>query len=306
MRAVSLLPAATEIVGALGLMDRLGGVSHECDFPAAAAGLPRVTVAPLAGAAIPSGEVDRRVREMLASEGTLYRLDGDLLRSLAPDLILTQALCDVCAADYGSVREFARTLPGPPRVLSLDPSSLEEILGNVRQVAEALGQPARAEPVVASLRARIDSVRRDAAEARTRPRCFLLEWLDPVYASGHWGPELVALAGGVEVLGRAGEDSRRVPWEAVLEAAPEVLVLACCGYPAERTLRELPALRARPGWADLPAVRAGRVFVADANAYFSRPGPRIVDSLEILAAILHPEVFAGRFPDRGVLQVLPR
>ncbi len=303
MKAVSLLPAATEIVGALGLFDRLVGVSHECDFPPGAAFLPRVTHAPIPAADLPGAEVDRRVGEMLATEGSLYRLDEARLRALAPDLILTQALCDVCAADYGSVREFALTLPAPPRVLSLDPSTLEEILGNIREVAGALGFPEKAEPLLTGMRARVEAVRRGVAESQSRPRCFLLEWTDPIYASGHWGPELVEIAGGVEVLGKKGEDSARVPWEAVVDAAPEVIVVACCGFTAERTMREIPALRGRPGWEDLPAVRSGRVFVADANAYFSRPGPRIADSLEILAEVLHPEVFAGRFPDRGVLRL---
>jgi iron complex transport system substrate-binding protein len=305
MKAISLLPAATEIVAALGLLDRLHGVSHECDFPPAAALLPRVTHCPIHGGALESGEVDRWVRETLESSGTLYRLDEALVRRIAPDLVLTQALCDVCAVDYGSVREFAKTLPGPPAVLSLDPSTLEEVVGDFERVARAFGEPERAGPVVAGLRARVEAVRAAAAAAASRPRCFVLEWTDPVYAAGHWNPELVALAGGEEVLGRTGEDSRRVPWEEVLASAPEVIVLACCGYPAERTMKDVPALRARPGWADLPAVRAGRVYVVDANAYFSRPGPRLVDSLEILAEVLHPEVFGGRYPDRGVLRVTP-
>jgi iron complex transport system substrate-binding protein len=299
MKVVSLLPAATEIVGALGLLDRLRGASHECDFPAEAALLPRITFCPIHGGGMDSGEVDRWVSETLRDAGTLYRLDEALLRRIAPDVILTQALCDVCAVDYGSVREFARTLPGPPLVVSLDPSTLEDVFGDVGRVAEALGEPGRAGPVVAGLRARIEAVRA-AVAGRPRPRCFVLEWTDPVYAAGHWNPELVALAGGEEVLGRAGEDSRRVPWEEVLAAAPEVIVLACCGYTAARTMEDVPALRERPGWGDLPAVRAGRVFAVDANAYFSRPGPRLADSVEILGAILHPEVFRGRFPDRGV------
>ncbi len=303
MKAVSLLPAATEIAAALGLLDRIRGVSHECDFPAEAALLPRITHCPIHGGELPSAEVDRWVRETLQSAGTLYRLDEAALRRIAPDVILTQALCDVCAVDYGSVREFAQTLPGPPLVLSLDPSTLEEVFGDVGRVAEALGAPDRAGPVVAALRARVEAVRARASAEAGRARCAILEWTDPVYAAGHWNPELVALAGGIEVLGVAGEDSRRVPWEEVLAAAPEVVVLACCGYKAERTLRDVPALRSRPGWADLPAVRSGRVYAVDANAYFSRPGPRLVDSVEILAEILHPSAFAGRFPDRGVVRV---
>ena len=303
MRAVALLPAATEIVAALGLLDRLGGVSHECDYPPAAALRPRATRCTMPGTGLPSGAVDRWVSETLAASGTLYRLDEEVIRAVAPDVIFTQALCDVCAVDQGSVRAFAETLPKRPLVVNLDPSTLDEVLGDVRKVAMALGEPARAEPLLKVLRKRVEVVRAEAAQAADRPRCFVIEWTDPVYAAGHWTPELVEIAGGTEVLGRAGEDSRRVSWEEVVAAAPEVLLLACCGYTAARTVADLPILRARPGWSDLPAVRSGRVFAVDGNAYFSRPGPRVVDSLEILAEVLHPEIFGGRFPERGVRRV---
>jgi iron complex transport system substrate-binding protein len=303
-RAISLLPAATEIVGALGLLDRLAGVSHECDFPPEVDALPRVTRCPIHGQGLASAEVDRWVRETLAAKGTLYSLDGELVRRLRPDVILTQRLCDVCAVDYGTVESFARTLPGPPRVLNLEPSSLEDVLGDVRAVAEALGAPARAEPVIAVLRRRVEEVRVRAAAAATRPRCLLLEWVDPPFCAGHWGPELVATAGGADPLGRPGAKSVRVPWQAVVEARPEVLVLALCGWKAARALEDLPLLRARPGWADLPAVRSGRVHAVDADAYFSRPGPRLVDSLEILAGLLHPGIFGEPPPGRGVLRAV--
>lgn len=308
MRIVSLLPAATEIVGALGLIDSLVGVSHECDYPPAANEKPRVTRCALHEAGLSSAEVDRWVRETLAATGSLYTMDEPLLRRLEPDLILTQRLCDVCAVGYGSVAALAVTLPGPPRVVNLEPSCLADIFDDIRRVAAALGVLKRAEAVVASLARRVEAVRSRAAQAARRPRCFLMEWIDPPFCSGHWGPELVELAGGVDPLGRKGKDSMRIRWENVLEAEPEVLVLACCGYTVQRTLQDLAILQRSPGWASLPAVRGGQVYAVNGSAYFSRPGPRVVDSLEVLAEILHPELFAGCFPDRGVRQLrgIPR
>jgi len=301
-RVISLLPAATEIVASLDMLDALLGVSHECDYREEVNLKPRVTHCEIHGAGLPSVEVDRWVRERLRASGTLYTMDEELVRRLQPDAILTQRLCDVCAVNYGTVARFAATLPGPPRVVNLEPSSVADILQNIRAVAEALGVPERAETVVASLVARIEAVRERAANAPRR-RCVLLEWIDPPFCAGHWGPELVEIAGGVEPVGRRGMDSVAVQWEAVVQAAPEVLVVACCGYPVERTLKDLAILRSRGGFDDLPAARCGEVYVVDGSAYFSRPGPRIVDSLEILAEVLHPERFRGRFPDRGVVRV---
>jgi iron complex transport system substrate-binding protein len=301
-RVISLLPAATEIVASLDMLDALLGVSHECDYPEEVNRKPRVTHCEIHGAGLPSVEVDRWVRERLRTSGTLYTMDEELVRRLQPDAILTQRLCDVCAVNYGTVARFAATLPGPPRVVNLEPSSVADILQDIRVVAEALGVPERAETVVASLVARIEAVRERAANAPRR-RCVLLEWIDPPFCAGHWGPELVEIAGGVEPVGRRGMDSLAIQWEAVVQAAPEVLVVACCGYPVERTLKDLAILRSRDGFDELPAARRGEVYVVDGSAYFSRPGPRIVDSLEILAEVLHPERFRGWFPDRGVVRV---
>jgi iron complex transport system substrate-binding protein len=303
VKVVSLLPAATEIVGALGMMDALVGVSHECEYPPAAREKPRVTRCEIYGAGLSSGEVDRRVRETLAAGGSLYTLDEALLRRLRPDVILTQRLCDVCAVGYGSVAELAGKLPGPPRVVNLEPSTLEDVFEDILRVAEALRASEQGEALVRALRDRVEGVRSPASRAARRPRCFLMEWIDPPFCAGHWNPELVELAGGLEVLGRAGEPSRTVSWEEVRAAQPEVLVLACCGYSVERTLQDLPILRSYPGWDDLPAVRNGQVYAVDATAYFSCPGPRVVDSLEILAGILHPELFADRFLDRGAIRM---
>jgi iron complex transport system substrate-binding protein len=301
MRIVSLLPAATEIVGALGQLESLVGVSHECDYPPVVNDKPRVTYCPIHGAGLPSADVDRWVRETLSSAGTLYRMDEPLLRSLKPDVILTQRLCDVCAVDYDSVAAFASTLLGPPQIVNLEPSCLADIFEDIRRVSQALGVPDSGDHVIQTLRQRVEVVKTRLSQVSQRPKCFLMEWIDPPFCSGHWGPELVELAGGWDPLGLPGRDSTRISWERVVDAQPEIIVLACCGYEIPRTLEDLPILQSYPGYADLPAMRPGRVYVVDGSAYFSRPGPRIVDSLEILAEIIHPEVFRGAFPERGVL-----
>jgi iron complex transport system substrate-binding protein len=301
MRLVSLLPAATEIVGVLGQLDHLVGVSHECDYPPEVNAKPRVTHCPIHEAGLPSAAIDQWVKETLASTGTLYRLDEPLLQELKPDIILTQRLCDVCAVGFGSVMALAATLPGCPQVVNLEPSCLADIFKNIRCVGRELGVAERADAAVAVLNSRVEAVQARLADVKYRPKCFLMEWIDPPYCSGHWGPELVEMAGGIEPLGHKGRDSTRILWESVMEAQPDVIVLACCGQRPERTLSDLPILRQYPGWESLPAVQSGRVFVVDGSAYFSRPGPRIVDSLEILAEIIHPNLFSGCYPDRGVL-----
>ena len=288
---VSLVPAATEIIGALGLVDRLAGISHECDFPPAVNHKPRVTRCEIHEAQLSSAERDRWVSQSLSATGTLYTLDEELVRALEPDLILTQRLCDVCTVGYDSVAMFAATLERRPEVLHLDPISLSDVFNNIRAVSAACAVAARGEDVVADLERRVEYIRATASRVGRQTRCFLMEWLDPPYCSGHWGPELVSIAGGQEVLGTPGQKSVRVPWESVLAADPAVILIACCGCAVERTLSEMNTLRARPGWQNLAAVRGGRVYVADGTAYFSRPGPRVVDSLEILAAVLHPSFF---------------
>jgi iron complex transport system substrate-binding protein len=288
VRIVSLLPAATEIVALLGRGDALVAVSHECDWPPAVRDLPHATRCAIHGNALPSAEIDRWVHGALAETGTLYTLDDDLLRRLAPDVILTQRLCDVCAVGFDAVTALAATLPGPPTVVSLEPTTVAGVLDDVRRVGAALGEVARAAAAADALAARLDALRARTRGA-ARPRCVLLEWTLPPFRCGHWMPELVEAAGGDEVLGRAGEPAAETTWEAIAGAAPEVLVVACCGFDVARAQQDLPGLAARPGWRDLPAVRNGRVWVADGSAYFSRPGPRLVESAEILAGILHPE-----------------
>ena len=292
-RTVSLLPAATEIVGALGLMDQLLAVSHECDYPEEANHRPRVTHCEIYGKGLPSLAIDQWVVERLHGGGSLYTLDEPLLRELKPELILTQKLCDVCAPAYGSVAAFAETLAPSPRVLNLEPRSLADILNNVAEVAHAMGKPERANPVRRQLETRIADVKKRVA-GLPRPTVFVMEWAEPIFNAGHWTPELVRLAGGTPVLASESEDSVRIPWEKLREADPEVLIIACCGHDEERTRKDLPLLEALPGWRDMRSVRDRRTFIANGSAYFSRPGPRIVDTLEMIAAALHPDAAQDR------------
>ncbi len=287
MRIVSLLPSATEIVCELGLGDDLVGVTHECDYPCFVADLQKVTRTLIPHDAS-SREIDALVRERLKTQRALYTLDMPTLERLAPDLIVTQALCDVCAVAEAEVTAAACTLPGRPKVINLEPISLEDVLSTLHAVGRMAGVLERAEAVVGNLRRRIDAVMNRSERVAHRPRVVLLEWLDPPFSCGHWSPELVRMAGGEEVIGRAGRPSRTLEWDEVQVARPDVLFVACCGFSLDRTLVDVPGLRSRPGWADLPAVRAGQVYITDGNAYFSRPGPRLVDSLEILAHALHP------------------
>jgi iron complex transport system substrate-binding protein len=288
MRIVSLLPSATETICALGLEDQLVGVTHECDYPRSVLDLPKVTRT-LIPADASSVEIDHRVRERLESSRALYSLDMEALDELRPDLIVTQALCDVCAVAEDEVRAAACALPGRPDVINLEPMTLTEVFAAIRQVATATGTSRRADDVIERLTARVLAVEARSA-GLDRPRVALLEWIDPPFSCGHWSPELVRLAGGMEGLGREGQPSRTLSWEEVLRWRPEVVLIACCGFSVERTLRDLPLLSRVPGLQELPAARSGRVYVADGSQYFSRPGPRLVDSLEILAHALHPEV----------------
>jgi iron complex transport system substrate-binding protein len=285
------LPAATEIAAALGLMDDVVGVSHECDFPDEANARPRVTRCPIHNAGLTSHEVDEWVRKALHKDGTIYAIDEELIRRLQPDVILTQKLCDVCAVGYETVAQLASTLPGPPQVVSLEPTSLSDIFDDVCRVAKACGVSECGEKVVAELSKRVESVRSRASGITPQPTCFLMEWVEPPFCCGHWGPELVEIAGGHDPLGRKHEPSAEVKWETVLHTRPEVIVLALCGYDADRAWRDYELLKKFPGFDSLPAAQTGRVYAVDAKAYFSRPGPRITDSLEILGGILHPEQF---------------
>lgn len=282
-----MLPSATEIVCALGLDSDLVGVTHECDYPAFVRALPKVTQTVIPHDAS-SARIDALVRDRLVTQRALYTLDLATLETIAPDLIVTQALCDVCAVAEDEVRAAACHLPGQPAVVNIEPRKLADVFSAIVEVARAAGVGERAAAVVDGLRARVEAVAERGRSSTTRPRVALLEWLDPPFSCGHWSPELVRLAGGVEGLGREGEASRTLRWPDVLAWQPEVVVIACCGFSIERTMQDMASLPLVPGWNDLPAVRAGRVFVVDGSQYFSRPGPRLVDSLEILAHAIDP------------------
>lgn len=300
MRVVSLLPSATEIVYLLGLGEQLTGVSHECDYPPAALGKRKIIKSAIASSELTSQEIDCHVSALLERGEGIYQIDLEALKSADPDLILTQKLCDVCAAPYQTVLEAVTKLPRKPEVLSLDPERLGDVLKDIGRVGEATGRLKEAEEAATSLKERIEAVAVRAAKATTRPQVVCLEWMDPIMASGHWLPEMVDLAGGRESLGKVAALSRRVEWEQVLSAAPEILILTPCGFTVDRVLEEMHILTRRPGWDGLPAVRRGRVFAVNGHAYFARPGPRLVDGLEILAHLLHPELFPGPIPEDAV------
>lgn len=289
MRIVSLLPSATEMICALGLGELLVGVTHECDFPPFVRRLPKVTHTLIPGD-IPSIEADRLVREQLQTNKALYTLNLSTLERLQPDLIVTQALCDVCAVAEDEVRDAACALPGSPRVINLEPQTLAQVFAAIRQIGSIAGVGRGAEEAVSRLMARVKEITARTAELEYRPRVTLLEWLDPPFSCGHWSPELVRLAGGVEGLGREGLPSRKLRWGEVMDWQPEVVFIACCGFDVDRTMADTSLLLSVPGWKNLPAVRSRRVYATDGSHYFSRPGPRLVDSLEIMAHALHPDV----------------
>ncbi len=290
MRVVSLLPSATELIHFVGAGDSLVGVTHECDYPPSVETLPKLTSTPIDHHSMTSTEIDAAIGEHLTDAGSIYALDAELLEELEPDLVLTQSLCDVCAVSLTIVEQAAKRLPKVPRVLSMNPTSLREVLDATVEVGEAVGRGTEVRERVASLRERLTRLE-EATVGLPRPRVGCIEWLDPPFSAGHWVPEMVHIAGGEEFLAGEGEPSARLAWDEVFEAAPEVLVLMPCGFDTARTVEEARALPDRPGWSDLPAVREGRVWAVDANSYFSRPAPRLVEGVELLARILHPEVF---------------
>ena len=293
-RIVSLLPSATEIVCALGLEDALVGVTHECDYPPEVVGKPQLTASRISHQTLTSAEIDHAVRSQLDGHGSIYDLDEAALHALRPDLIITQELCDVCAVSYKQVEQAAaRLFDADVRVVSLEPNTIADIFSNIRTVAGLTGREREAEQVVAELATRLDALALVLSEVETRPRTFVLEWLEPPYAPGHWVPEQIALAGGDHAFGHAGQPSTTTTPEAIRAYAPEVIVLAPCGYYKEDTLGALEEARLPAGWQELPAVVRGEVWAVDATAYFSRPGPRVVAGAEILARIIHPELFGA-------------
>ena len=281
MRIVSLVPHATELLFALGLGDQIVAVTHECDHPPAALGLERVTRDALPGG-LSAGEIDAAVKSIVGEGKALYSLDELRLAALEPDLIVTQAVCDVCAVSYEDVVEVAARLPGPPRVVQQDPSSLAEVLDDVTRLGEAVGIPEQGAALRAELEGRLDAVAAAVAGAE-RPRVIALEWLDPPFVGGHWLPEMVTIAGGEDVAGPSGAKSPEVPWERLAELDPDLVVVMPCGWYVEESRAQ-----AIEHWARIESLGPERVFAVDAASTYSRPGPRLVDGVELLAHILHP------------------
>ena len=290
MKICSLLPSATEIACVLGLEDDLVAVTHECDYPEAVVGKPRITSSAIDHTGSTSAEIHRHISAAVHRGSSIYHLDRELLERLSPDLVLTQELCDVCAVSYEQVERAVRIARSESAIVSLEPTTLDEVLGTIEHVGGLTGREAQAESVVAGLRERVERVTTAVAAVEARPRVLCMEWLDPVFVGGHWVPGMVEAAGGVDGLGRPGEPSYVVTWQQVEAYAPEVVVLMPCGYHLQEVVDEFGRTPLPPEWHRLPAVQSGRVYAVDASSYFNRPGPRIVDGLEVLAQVLHPEL----------------
>ncbi len=298
MRVVSLLPSATEIIAALGALDQLVGVTHACDYPPQVGGLPRLTSTHVDGTAAP-GAIDRAVREAAAHGAPLYTVNEPLLASLRPDVIVTQALCDVCAVRETDVRAMAQRLSPAPSIVTLSGTSIDGIVADIERVGAAIDARDEAEELLPGLRARLRSVHERLRAARApRPRVAVLEWTDPVYTAGHWVPEMVHRGGGIDVLARAGDHSRAISMAEVEAASPQILVFAPCGYDLERATREARSVLARDEW---DWARGLALWAIDANALASRPGPRIIDGVEVLAGVMHPGLFGTPAADRATL-----
>jgi len=298
-RIVSLLPSATEIVCALGLRDHLVGRSHECDFPPDISRLP-VCTAPRFEAEGSSGEIDGRVRSLASQALSLYEIREDILSHLHPDVIVTQTQCDVCAVAFDDVVEAAeRVVDGEVEIVALSATSFQGILDDIRNVARATGCDSSGAVVIGSLRSRATTIAERARKTSPRPSVLCLEWIDPLMAGGNWIPELVEMAGGTPLLSRAGEHSPWIDWPALAAADPDTIVVMPCGFSMAKARAEMRSVTDLDQWRTLRAVREGRVHVTDANQYFNRPGPRIVESLEILAEILHPDAFSFGHAGKG-------
>ncbi len=297
LKIASLLPSATEIVCALGLAENLVGITHECDFPPKVAGKPTLTASRISHEWMNSAEIDHAVRSQLDGHGSIYDLDERKLEELKPDLIITQELCEVCAVSYKIVEKAAKMYVADATVVSLEPNTISDIFANIKTVGDFCGVPERAAEVVENLQNRLDKIK-ERLEANPKskiqnPKTFLLEWLEPPFAPGHWTPEQCKIAGGICLLGEAGNKSQTTTFEAIYESQPEILVLIPCGFYVADTLRHLETTAFPANWRDLPAVENDQIWALDASAYFSRPAPRVVDGAEILAKIFHPEIFGA-------------
>lgn len=302
MKVCSFLPSATEIIFALGLGDQLHGVTNECDYPPAARTKPVVVRSLIDPTVLEQRGIDSRVVGDLSHGHGLYSIDRKLVSTEKPDLIVTQELCDVCSVSLRDVLLTVSELAKECRVISLEPHSLSDVFDDILTIGAACGVQDRADALVSSLSSRVESVRR-SGQGLPRKRVFCAEWYDPVFASGHWVPEMVEIAGGREVLGATGQDSRRVEWRDVVALDPEVLVLIPCGFGVARAVSDAGLLSRLEGWDDITAVVEGEVYAADGSSYFSRPGPRLVDGVEMLAKIIHPQVFGDALPPERALRL---
>ena len=303
MRICSLLPSATEIAFALGLADQVVAVSHECDYPPEASNRPVLTKSAIHQKIHRSLEVDREVEQR--GGGDIYEIDEKLLANLKPDLILTQELCHVCAVSYTRVKEAASVLDADTKIVSLEPTNLEEIVDNILLVGRMTNKLAEAEKLAAQMLRRIDRVREKTKTVQDKPRVFFMEWLQPPWAGGHWIPQMVDYAGGFEGLGRLGKPSHRIEWDQVVEYEPEIIVLSPCGLDANQVMEEAHVLASYTEWNEIPAFQSSRIYAVNASAYFSRSGPRVVDGLEILAHIIHPELFPEN-PHPEAVKTVPK
>lgn len=304
MKIASLLPSATEIICALGLKDSLVGVTHECDFPPGVEALPHLTASRISHQTMSSSEIDHAVRSQLDGHGTLYDLHTELLDSLRPELIITQELCDVCAVNYQIVSQASRSLTVDNTLVSLEPKTIGDIFETILTVGEHAGIREKAEALVADLGARLAAVIHKVEFINERPRVMMLEWLEPPFAPGHWVPEQVETAGGICLLGEAGQRSLTTTFEAIIETDPEVLVLIPCGFYIDDIVRQLEFTRFPAAWREITAVKNGNIWAMDASSYFSRPGPRVVEGVERLSRILHPNVFGQPTREDG-LKIAP-
>jgi len=296
MRIVSFLPSATEMVYALGLGDQLVGITHECDFPPDAKSKPVVVRSVIDTKSLSAPQIDEAVSRTLKAGRSLYAVDEAMVTSLAPDLVLTQDLCQVCAPSGNEIGRVLQLLSKPPQILWLTPSCLSDIFDNLKQIGHATGKETEAVALIEKFNQRVGAISSGSRSLKSTPRVFCMEWLSPPYNAGHWMPEIVELAGGADRLARKGEDSVRIPWEASVAYAPEVLILSPCGFNLVETMHQAALLTTYPGWEQLPAVRQGRVYAVAANSYFARPGPRVVDGIELLAHLIHPEAFSWAGP----------
>ena len=299
LRIISLIASSTEIVCALGFEASLVGRSHECDYPESVKRLP-VCTSPKFNTVGTSYEIDQRVKAIVQEALSVYRVDAGLLQKLSPTHIITQSQCEVCAVSMKDVEQaVCEFTASKPRIVSLEPNALEDIWADIRRVADALAAPERGDQLVARLGARMDAVNRRAARVSHRPSVACVEWIEPLMAAGNWMPELVELAGGVNLFGEAGKHSPWMTWPELAAADPEVIVVSPCGFDLARTMQEMAVLSNRPEWPKLKAVQARRVYLADGNQFFNRPGPRVMESLEIMAEMLHPGTFSFGYEGSG-------